>query len=226
MYCHTSSSVQLLIGNTRTCSPLCTRALYRFQSSGRWFFGSHWPNSSRKREHALLGARLLLVAARAADAGVEAELGDRVEQRHRLVRVAAFVRRRAARTRPLRDRVLDRAHDQPLAQLGRARVAKRDHFGEVVAGVDVQQREREAPGAERLLREAQQHERILAAREEQGGVARTGPRLRAGCGSPRTRASRGGAASAGAATRRRRARRCGSARTAGSCRQLASCGAA
>ena len=68
MYCHTSSSVQLLIGNTRTCSPLCTRALYRFHSSGRWFFGSHWPNASRKREHALLRARLLLVAARAADA--------------------------------------------------------------------------------------------------------------------------------------------------------------
>jgi hypothetical protein len=22
--------------------------LYRFHSSGRWFFGSHWPNSSRK----------------------------------------------------------------------------------------------------------------------------------------------------------------------------------
>ena len=73
------------IGNTRMCSPGWTRALYRSHSSGRWFFGSHWPNSSRKRKDALLGARLLLVAARAADAGVELELGDGIEQRHRLV---------------------------------------------------------------------------------------------------------------------------------------------
>ena len=48
MYCHTSSSVQLLIGKARMFSPLWLRALYRFHSSGRWFFGSHWPNSSRK----------------------------------------------------------------------------------------------------------------------------------------------------------------------------------
>jgi hypothetical protein len=39
-----------------------------------------------------------------------------------------------------------------------------------VAGVDVQQREREAAGTERLLGEAQQHERVLAAREQQRGV--------------------------------------------------------
>src|SRR5712672_704840 len=29
------------------CSPRRSRVLYRFHSSGRWFFGSHWPNSSR-----------------------------------------------------------------------------------------------------------------------------------------------------------------------------------
>ena len=29
------------------CSPRRIRVLYRFHSSGRWFFGSHWPNSSR-----------------------------------------------------------------------------------------------------------------------------------------------------------------------------------
>ena len=48
MYCHTSISVQLEIGKARMFSPLCERALYRSQSSGRWFLGSHWPNSSRK----------------------------------------------------------------------------------------------------------------------------------------------------------------------------------
>ena len=30
------------------CSPRRSRVLYRFHSSGRWFLGSHWPNSSRK----------------------------------------------------------------------------------------------------------------------------------------------------------------------------------
>src|SRR4051812_12102255 len=43
-----SSSVQLDSGNTRIDSPRWIRPLYRSQSSGRWFFGSHWPNSSRK----------------------------------------------------------------------------------------------------------------------------------------------------------------------------------
>src|SRR5215470_11880466 len=41
-----------------------------------------------EREDALLRPRLLLVAARPADRGVERELGDRLEERHRLRRVA------------------------------------------------------------------------------------------------------------------------------------------
>src|SRR6266850_483280 len=32
------------------CSPRRSRVLYRFHSSGRWFFGSHWPNSSRNEK--------------------------------------------------------------------------------------------------------------------------------------------------------------------------------
>src|SRR5437764_87785 len=47
MYCHTSSSVQLEIGNTRTCSPFRMRPLNSDHSSGRWRLGSHWPKSSR-----------------------------------------------------------------------------------------------------------------------------------------------------------------------------------
>ena len=72
---------------------------------------------------------------------------------------------------PAGDRVLDRAHDQPFAELGCALVAERDHFRKVVAGVDVQQRKREASRAKRLFGQAQQHQRILAAGEEQGGIA-------------------------------------------------------
>src|SRR5438445_6503757 len=44
-----------------------------------------------EREHALLGARLFLVAARPADRGIETELGDRLQQRHRLRGIPAFV---------------------------------------------------------------------------------------------------------------------------------------
>ncbi len=65
------------------------------------------------------------------------------------------------------DRVLDARDDQPLAELGDAAVAELDHLGEVVAGVDVHQRERERRRAERLLGEAQQHDRVLAAAEQQ-----------------------------------------------------------
>ncbi len=123
-----------------------------------------------EREDALLGAGLFLVAPRAADAGVEAELFDGVEQGHRLVAVAAFVGR--AQQHPAAgDGRLDRTHDQPLAELCDAPVAKVDDFGKIVAGVDVQQREGERPRPERLVRQAQQDERILAAGEQQGGVA-------------------------------------------------------
>ena len=47
------------------------------------------------------------------------------------------------------------------------RSRKLDRLGEVVPGVDVEQREREARRPERLLGQAQQHERVLAAREQQ-----------------------------------------------------------
>ena len=47
MYCHTSNSVQLEMGNTRKCSPGCKRVLNKFHSSGRWALGCHWPKPSR-----------------------------------------------------------------------------------------------------------------------------------------------------------------------------------
>jgi hypothetical protein len=84
--------------------------------------------------------------------------------------VATLVRR-AQHDATARNRRLDRPHDQPLAELPRAVVAKRDDFRKVVSGVDVQQRKRKRPGSECFLREAQQNERILAARKEQRGIA-------------------------------------------------------
>ena len=117
-----------------------------------------------EREDPLLRAGALLVAPGAAERRVEAMLGDRVEQRHGLQPVA----RRAVLDRAaLVDRLLHRRDDQPLAQLGHAAVAELEHLGEVVAGVDVHHRERERRRTEGLLGDPEQHDRVLAAREQE-----------------------------------------------------------
>ncbi len=72
------------------------------------------------------------------------------------------------------DRLLHRGDDEPLAELGHAPVAVLDHLGEVVPRVDVHQREGEAARAERLLGQAQQHDRVLAAGEQQHGPLELG----------------------------------------------------
>jgi hypothetical protein len=68
--------------------------------------------------------------------------------------------------------------DQPLAELGDPPVAELERLGEVVAGVDVHDREREPRRAERLLREAQQDDRVLATGEQQHGPLPLGGDLR------------------------------------------------
>ena len=153
------------------------RVLNSVQSSGRCSFGCHWPKLSRCEKMRSF-ARLFLVAPGAADQHVEAVLLDRFEQRDGLVAVARFERMRQAHA-AARDRVFEVADDEALAHLGDAPVAELDHFGEVVAGVDMQQRERQAavetraaevvprPALERLLGQAQHHARVLAARKQQ-----------------------------------------------------------
>src|SRR5882672_2468124 len=66
-----------------------------------------------KREDPFLRTRLFFVAPRAADGGIERKLGDRFEQGHRLRGVSAFVEA-AQFDRAAADRILDRAHDEPL----------------------------------------------------------------------------------------------------------------
>ncbi len=189
MYCHTSSSVQLLIGKTRTCSPGATRALYRFHSSGRWFFGSHWPNASRNEKMRSL-ARAFSSSRRAppmqASKPNSAIASSKVTDWWRL-RLSAGSRSTDA---ALRDRILDRAHDQPLAELGGALIAKGDDLRKVVAGVDVQQRETETRPGETPFRRAAAAPANPCRRRRAGRDCGTGPRPRAGCGSPRIRASR------------------------------------
>src|SRR2546430_2201035 len=82
-----------------------------------------------------LGARLCLVAPRSADRGIERKLGDRFEQGHRLRGIPAFVEA-AQFDRAAADRILDGAHDKPLAELGSAGVAECDHLREIMPGVN------------------------------------------------------------------------------------------
>jgi len=66
MYCHTSSSVQLEIGNTRMCSPGCTRVFVQAPEFGACAFGPLARIRRREGKTALFRARLFLVAPRAA----------------------------------------------------------------------------------------------------------------------------------------------------------------
>ena len=119
-----------------------------------------------KGEDALLGAGLVLVAARAAEGGVEVVVADGVEQRDRLEPVAR-AHDAGVLDLALVDRVLHLGDDQARADALDRRVAELDDLGEVLTGVDVQHRERQLLGGEGLHREVQEHRGVLATREEQ-----------------------------------------------------------
>ncbi len=61
-----------------------------------------------------------------------------------------------------------------LAELGHPGVAVGDHLGEVVAGVDVHDREGEPARPERLDGQVQEDGRVLATAEEEDGPLRLG----------------------------------------------------
>ena len=115
-------------------------------------------------EHPLLGSRLLLVAAGAAERGVELVLADRAQQRHRLQRVA---RRDGLDDAAGVDVVLHLGDDQSDAGIRDELVAGLQDLVEVVAGVDVHDRERQPARPERLEREMQHHDGVLTAGEQQ-----------------------------------------------------------
>ena len=118
-------------------------------------------------EHALLGPRLLLVAAGAAEDGVEALLLDAAQQRDGLEAVAAGPGAGVLDDPAGVDVVLDARDDETSPDGGDHVVAEGEHLGEVVAGVDVHDRERHPRRGERLDGEVQHHDRVLAAREQQ-----------------------------------------------------------
>ena len=119
-----------------------------FQSSGRWAFGIPLPEVVAEGEDALLGAGALLVAAGAAERGLEAVLLDRVEQGDGLEPVARGARTRLLHHAAVVDRLLHGGHDQVGADLLHDPVAVLDDLREVLARVHVHDRERK-PGRAR-----------------------------------------------------------------------------
>ncbi len=116
-------------------------------------------------DDALLGTGTLLVAPGAAEHGVEAVLGDGVEQRHRLQRVAGASRELAHAA--LVDRPLHRGHHQLDTEFGDRTIAELDDLVEVVTGVDVHHRERDPRRPERPPCQVQHDDGVLAAGEQQ-----------------------------------------------------------
>jgi hypothetical protein len=114
---------------------------------------------------ALLRAGLLLVAPRPAEDGVEVVRVNGVEQRGGPQLVARAVGA-LAHTAGV-DGLLDARDEQAHAELGGPAVAELQHLGEVVPGVDVQERERDARRRKGLLRQPQHDDRVLAAGEQQ-----------------------------------------------------------
>ena len=126
-----------------------------------------------RAEVALLGARALLVAPDAGDQALEAVLGKR------RVQAGGLARRRARRRRQGLVHLLDRRAglDQQLeVPLLAEALAKRIHLLELLAGVDVHDRERHV-AEERLAGEPEHDVAVLAERPQDRDPVELGERL-------------------------------------------------
>ena len=135
--------------------------------SGRWRRGSQrWP-ATAEGEHALLGARSLLVAPRAAEGRIEPTGVERLAERDRLHHVGIDRRRMVERVDIAREAIVIGVHDEIEPEIAHGLVAEGDHVAELPRRVDVQQREGRLGRPERFPREVQQNGRVLADRVEQ-----------------------------------------------------------
>ena len=117
-------------------------------------------------EDALLGPRLLFVAARAPEGGVETVFVERLAQSDRLHHMRVHVRAVVERIDVVADAVLVDVDQKIEAELLRHRVAEFDHLPELPGRIDVKKGERRLCRIERLHGEMQQDGRILADRIE------------------------------------------------------------
>ena len=114
----------------------------------------------------------VLVAAGAAEDGVELPAGDGVEQRLGLQGVPGPVGAFAQAT--VVDVALDLRHREVKAVLLGGLVTEADDLVEVVSGVDVEKSERNLRRPERLRREVEDRHGVLAAGEQQHGTFELG----------------------------------------------------
>jgi hypothetical protein len=170
MYCQTSSSVQFEIGKARMFSPLWHAGVEQVPQLGALVLRVPAAEFVAEGKDALLGAGLFLVAAGAADAGVEAELLDGFEQRHRLVLVARLVGRleHAPCRAPSSSSTERTIRRSPSSQ---ARASRKSMTSGSCGRCRCAAAGRESARAEGLLGQAQEHDGILAAGEQQGRVA-------------------------------------------------------
>ena len=84
----------------------------------------------------------------------------------------------SSRTVPVSIDVLHRGHDELDVEVGDGAVTELDDLVEVVAGVDVHHRERDAGRPERPVGEVQHDHGVLAAREQQHRALALGGDLR------------------------------------------------
>ena len=126
-------------------------------------------------EHALLRARLLLVAPRAAERRVETMLVERLAQRLRLHDVGVLARAVGDRVHAGREAFLIEVDQEVEPEFLRdILVAEPVHVAELPGRVDVEERERRLRRVERLHREVQEHRRVLADRVEEDGLLEAG----------------------------------------------------
>ena len=119
-------------------------------------------------EEAFLRAGLFLVAPRAANQTIKLKFLNRREQRGNLQLVAADFAG-SGHSDAFGDGVFDFADDEFGAEFLGAAITEFIQFGEMMAGIHVEQRHWDVGRAERFFRQAQQGNGILAAGEEQGG---------------------------------------------------------
>ena len=163
-------------GKTRKCSP-CVRCGRCRGSTARaaGSCGSHWPNSSRWREEALLGAGLLLVAAAAAEGGVEAVLARCASSSVPSAAGCGWPLAVCSTTTPSSMESWTDGDHEADAELGRPRRSRNSSISGKLCPVSTwMQRERDLRRAEGLLRQAQHDDRVLAAREQQDGLLELG----------------------------------------------------
>ena len=133
------------------------------------------PELIPEREHPLLGPSLLLIPARTTEQRIKPILVHRIQQHRSLNPIPRTTSGLGYQS--TRDGLRHAGHDQLQPELVDPPVPILHDLGEVVAGVDVHHRERDPPRRERLLRQPQHHDRVLAAREQQHRALELGDHL-------------------------------------------------